>query len=464
MYLKKWIQKLKNLLKGNNMKNWRNEADARKQIKSLVTEYYHDFKEKKEPFCPGKRINYASRVFDEKEMCSLTDAVLDFWLTMGRFSNQFEENFAKWIGIKYVHLVNSGSSANLIAFSVLTAPELGKRRIKRGDEIITVACGFPTTVSPIIQYGVIPVFVDITVPQYNIDVTKLKDALSEKTKAVMIAHTLGNPFDIYAVKDFCDKHNLWLVEDNCDALGTQYTIDGVTKYTGTWGDIGTSSFYPPHHMTMGEGGCVYTNNPLLHKLILSYRDWGRDCICPSGYDNSCGHRFDGQHGELPDGYDHKYIYSHFGYNLKITDMQAAIGIEQLKKVPAFIECRRHNWERLYKALKTVENKIILPEPAKNSKPSWFGFSISIKPEMGRSRDKVISFLEKNNVQTRLLFSGNYIKHPCFDEIRRSNIYRVISPMKNTEYVMKNTFWIGVYPGLTDDMIDYMAENIIEAVK
>ena len=367
------------------MTKWKDEIEARKYIKEIVTEYYHDFKEKaesKENFEPGDRISYASRVYDEKEMCALTDAMLDFWLTTGRFSEQFEKNFADWIGVKYAHLVNSGSSANLLAFMTLTAAELGERQIKRGDEVITVACGFPTTVTPILQYGAVPVFVDVTVPQYNIDVTKLEMALSEKTKAVMIAHTLGNPFDLKEVKDFCDKNNLWLIEDNCDALGTEYTIDGITKYTGTWGDIGTSSFYPPHHMTMGEGGCVYTNNAKLNRLILSFRDWGRDCICPSGKDNYCGHRYDGQFGELPKGYDHKYVYSHLGYNLKVTDMQAAIGCEQLKKFPTFIERRRHNWERLYKALQEIQDKIILPVPAENSRPSWFGFLISVKPERG----------------------------------------------------------------------------------
>ena len=290
------------------MANWKNEDDARKEIKKLVTEYYHAFKENKKSFKEGDRITYAARVYDEKEMCALTDAMLDFWLTTGRFSEQFEKQFAQWIGVRYAHLVNSGSSANLIAFMTLTAPELGKRQIKRGDEVITVACGFPTTVTPIIQYGAVPVFVDVTVPQYNIDITKLEEAYSDKTKAVMIAHTLGNPFDISAVKKFCDKYNLWLIEDNCDALGTEYTINGETRFSGTWGDIGTSSFYPPHHMTMGEGGCVYTNDPILNRLILSFRDWGRDCICPSGQDNFCGHRFDGQYGELPEGYDHKYVY------------------------------------------------------------------------------------------------------------------------------------------------------------
>ena len=449
------------------MTKWKDEIEAREYIKEIVTEYYHDFKEKaesKENFEPGVRISYASRVYDEKEMCALTDAMLDFWLTTGRFSEQFEKNFADWIGVKYAHLVNSGSSANLLAFMTLTAAELGERQIKRGDEVITVACGFPTTVTPILQYGAVPVFVDVTVPQYNIDVTKLEMALSEKTKAVMIAHTLGNPFDLKEVKDFCDKNNLWLIEDNCDALGTEYTIDGITKFTGTWGDIGTSSFYPPHHMTMGEGGCVYTNNAKLNRLILSFRDWGRDCICPSGKDNYCGHRYDGQFGELPKGYDHKYVYSHLGYNLKVTDMQAAIGCEQLKKFPTFIERRRHNWERLYKALQEIQDKIILPVPAENSRPSWFGFLISVKPESGIKRNDVTKYIEEHNIQTRLLFSGNLIKHPCFDQIRDTDAYRVVDSLENTEFIMNNTFWVGVYPGMTDKMIDYMAQVIKEAVK
>lgn len=446
------------------MNNWSNEAEAREKIKSLVEEYYHDFKENKGDFKEGDRISYASRVFDEKEMCALTDAMLDFWLTTGRFADRFEKEFAEWIGVKYAHLVNSGSSANLIAFSVLTAPELGNRQIKRGDEVITVACGFPTTVTPILQYGAVPVFVDVTVPQYNIDVTKLEEALSDKTKAVMIAHTLGNPFDLKEVKAFCDKHNLWLVEDNCDALGSKYTIDGVTKFTGTWGDIGTSSFYPPHHMTMGEGGCVYTDNPVLNKLILSYRDWGRDCICPSGQDNFCKRRFDGQYGQLPQGYDHKYVYSHFGYNLKVTDMQAAIGCEQLKKFPSFVEKRKYNWKRLRDALSEVSDKLILPVRAENSDPSWFGFLISIKPDSGLDRNAVTKYIEERNVQTRLLFSGNLIKHPCFDQIRNTDGYRVVGNLEVTDYIMNNTFWVGVYPGMTEEMIDYMAKVIIEAVK
>ena len=445
------------------MAEWKNEAEAREAIKALVAEYYHDFKEKKDDFKEGDRISYASRVFDEKEMCSLTDAMLDFWLTTGRFSDEFEKNFAEWIGVKFAHLVNSGSSANLIAFMALTAPELGDRQILPGDEIITVAAGFPTTVTPAIQYGAVPVFVDVTIPQYNIDTDELEAAYSEKCKAVMIAHTLGNPFNIKAVKEFCDRHNLWLVEDNCDALGSQYTIDGETRFTGPWGDIGTSSFYPPHHMTMGEGGAVYTNNPLLNRMILSYRDWGRDCICPSGHDNFCGHRFDGDYGELPHGYDHKYVYSHFGYNLKVTDLQAAVGVEQLKKFPSFIERRRHNWDRLKAALAPIADQVILPEPAEGSRPSWFGFLITVPEGSKHTRNEVTKYIEDHNVQTRLLFSGNLTRHPCFDQIRGTDKYRVSGELKNTDYIMNNTFWVGVYPGMTDEMIDYMAKTIIEAV-
>ena len=446
------------------MSRWNSESEAREEIKGLVAEFYNQFKKNNKEFKPGDRITYASRVFDEKEMMALTDATLDFWLTTGRFSDQFEKSFAKWLGVRFVNIVNSGSSANLVAFMALTSPKLGDRQIKRGDEIITVACGFPTTVAPAIQYGAVPVFVDVTIPQYNIDVSKLEEALSPKTKAVMIAHTLGNPFDLKSVKEFCTKHNLWLVEDNCDALGTIYEIDGKKKFTGTWGDIGTSSFYPPHHMTMGEGGCVYTDNPMLNRIIKSFRDWGRDCICPSGCDNFCGHRFDNQFGELPAGYDHKYVYSHFGYNLKVTDMQAAVGCEQLKKFPSFIERRRHNWQRLHDALLPVQDKIILPEPCENSVPSWFGFLISVKPDSGVSRYDVTRFVEEHGVQTRLLFSGNLIKHPCFDQIRGTDAYRVVGDLTSTDYVMNNTFWVGVYPGMTDEMIDYMAKTIIESLE
>lgn len=438
---------------------WNNETEARDEIKSLVAKYYEQFKKDSGVFKPGDRINYAGRVFDEKEMCTLTDAVLDFWLTTGRFADKFEKNFAKWIGVKYANLVNSGSSANLIAFMALTCKELGDKRIKKGDEVITVACGFPTTVAPVIQYGAIPVFVDVTIPQYNIDVDMLEKAVSEKTKAVIIAHTLGNPFDLKAVKEFCDKYGLWLIEDNCDALGSQYNFDGDIKYTGTVGDIGTSSFYPPHHMTMGEGGCVYTNNPLLNKLIKSLRDWGRDCICASGQDNFCKHRFDGQYGKLPFGYDHKYVYSHLGYNLKVTDMQAAIGCEQLEKFPSFIEKRRYNWNYLKSNLQDISDKIILPEQEKNSNPSWFGFLITIKENSGMNRNEFTKFLENRNIQTRLLFSGNLVKHPCFDLLKENCDYKVVGSLDNTDYIMNNTFWIGVYPGMNKEMLDYMIESI-----
>ena len=441
---------------------WSSENEAREEIKTLVKSYYKQFKNTK-PFVPGDRINYSGRVFDEKEMMALTDAMLDFWLTTGRFSAQFEKEFANYLGVKYAHLVNSGSSANLLAFMALTAPELGDRQILPGDEVVTVACAFLTTVAPILQYGAVPVFLDVTLPEYNIDVRMLEKACSERTKAVMIAHTLGNPFNLNAVKAFCDRHRLWLVEDNCDALGSEYTIGKETKRTGTWGDIGTCSFYPPHHMTMGEGGCVITNNPLLSRLILSYRDWGRDCICAPGQDNRCGHRFDKQYGELPPGYDHKYVYSHLGYNLKATDLQAAIGCEQLKKMDDFICARRRNWARLRMALNSVEDKIILPEPSENSNPSWFGFLVSVKPETGASRDRITRYLEKHNIQTRLLFSGNLIRHPAFDPIRGTDAYRVVGNLDNTDFIMNNSFWIGVYPGMTDEMLDYMAQCIIEAI-
>ena len=440
------------------------EKTARAEILAMVAEYYDKFKRpgQEKPFEEGDRIPYASRVYDEKEMCALVDSALDFWLTTGRFSDEFERGFARWIGVKHAALVNSGSSANLIAFMTLTSPLLGERRIKRGDEVITVAGGFPTTINPIIQYGAVPVFIDMTIPGYNMDVSLLEGALSEKTKAVMAAHTLGNPFDIAAVKEFCDRHGLWLIEDNCDALGTTYTINGETRYTGTWGDIGTSSFYPPHHMTMGEGGCVYTDDPLLFKIIKSMRDWGRDCVCASGQDNFCGHRFDGQYGELPKGYDHKYVYSHFGLNLNITDMQAAVGVAQLKKFPKFVERRRYNFDRLYKGLQEVSDKLILPEPVANSKPSWFGFMMTCN---GVDRKKVVPYIESKGVQTRMLFAGNLIKHPCFDEMRASGEgYRVVGSLENTDRIMNDTFWVGVYPGMSDEKLDYMIKVIKEAVE
>lgn len=440
-----------------------NEQDMKKHILELVKEYCETYHNKQKTFAEGDRIPYASRVYDSEEMVNLVDSALEFWLTSGRYTTEFERKFAELLNVKFCSLVNSGSSANLCAFMALTSPLLKERKVNRGDEVITVAAGFPTTVAPVIQYGAVPVFVDVTIPQYNIDITKLEEAFTEKTKVVMIAHTLGNPFDLKAVKEFCDKHKLWLIEDNCDALGSKYTIDGKEKFTGTIGDIGTSSFYPPHHMTMGEGGAVYTNNPLLHKIIRSFRDWGRDCMCPSGVDNLCGHRFDRQYGELPLGYDHKYVYSHFGYNLKVTDMQAAIGVAQIKKVPSFTERRRHNFERLYKALFDVQDKFILPEACLNSKPSWFGFLLTCRE--GVDRVKVVKYLEEHGVQTRNLFAGNLIKHPCFDEMRKTGKgYRVIGSLENTDRIMRDTFWVGVYPGMTDEKIDYMAKIIKEAVR
>lgn len=438
-----------------------NEREARENILRLVKEYCENY-HTKAPYKEGDRIPYASRVYDSEEMCNLVDSSLEFWLTSGRYTDEFEKKFAEYLGVKHCSLVNSGSSANLVAFMALTSPLLGDRAVKRGDEVITVAAGFPTTVTPYIQYGAVPVFVDVTIPQYNIDVTKLEAALSDKTRAVMIAHTLGNPFDLAAVKAFCDKHNLWLVEDNCDALGSEYEIDGVVRKTGTVGDIGTSSFYPPHHMTMGEGGAVYTNNPLLSKIIRSVRDWGRDCVCPAGVDNYCKHRFDRQYGELPFGYDHKYVYSHFGYNLKATDMQAAVGCAQLKKFPEFVKRRRHNFDRLKAALAPVSDKLILPEPAKNSNPSWFGFLLTCRE--GVDCEKVVNYVEDHGVQTRRLFAGNLTKHPCFDEMRKSGQgYRIVGTLENTDRIMMDTFWVGVYPGMTDEMIDYMAKTIIAAV-
>ena len=446
----------------NNRFEGKEESKAREEILALVEEYCNRYHNKKE-YKKGDRISYASRVFDHDEMINLVDSSLDFWLTSGRYHDEFEKNLAKYLGVRFANLVNSGSSANLLAFMTLTSPLLGDRQVKRGDEIITVACGFPTTVTPMLQYGAVPVFVDVTIPQYNIDVTMLEEALSDKTKAVMVAHTLGNPFDLKSVKEFCDKHNLWLVEDNCDALGSTYTIDGETKFTGTIGDIGTSSFYPPHHMTMGEGGAVYTSSSLLNKIIRSLRDWGRDCFCPSGKDNTCHCRFTKQYGELPMGYDHKYVYSHFGYNLKVTDMQAAVGVAQLKKFPSFVERRKHNFKRLREALKNVEDKLILPLANENSDPSWFGFLLTCRE--GVDRAKLVNYIEEHNVQTRMLFAGNLTLHPCFDTIRNDGVsYRVIGDLKNTNTVMRNTFWVGVYPGMTDEMIDYMAETIINGLR
>ena len=439
------------------------EQEMRGKILALVREYAEKYHAPKEGFVPGDRLSYAARVYDHEEMENLVESALEFWLTAGHYTEEFERGLAAFLGVKHCSLVNSGSSANLLAFMALTSPLLGERAVQRGDEVITVAAGFPTTVAPMIQYGAVPVFVDVSLPTYNVDVSLLEGALSTRTKAVMIAHTLGNPFDLAAMKSFCDRHNLWLVEDNCDALGSQYTLSGTEHYTGTIGDIGTSSFYPPHHMTMGEGGAVYTNDALLHRIVRSLRDWGRDCICASGQDNRCGHRFDRQDGALPRGYDHKYVYSHFGYNLKVTDMQAAIGVAQLKKLPSFVERRRHNFARLREALADMEEFFILPTATEHANPSWFGFLLTCRE--GVERAKIVRSVEEHGIQTRMLFAGNLTKHPCFDEMRAAGKgYRIAGELTQTDRIMNDTFWLGVYPGLTDEKIDYMAQTVKDAVR
>ncbi|MBX2365139.1 lipopolysaccharide biosynthesis protein RfbH [Campylobacter coli] len=434
-------------------------SDMLKQdILNKVKEYYKLYHANKQTqFIEGKtKINYAGRIFDEKEMENLVDSSLDFWLTAGKYTEQFEKNLANFLGVKWAFLVNSGSSANLLAFYALTSPLLKERQIKRGDEVITVAAGFPTTIAPVVQYGAVPVFVDMELRFANVDVTQLEKALSSRTKAIMIAHSLGNPFNIKAIKEFCDKNNLWLIEDNCDALGSKYD----NKYTGTWGDIGTSSFYPAHHITMGEGGAVYTNNLLLKKIILSMRDWGRDCWCKGGKDNTCGCRFTQQFGSLPKGYDHKYVYSHFGFNLKATDMQAAIGCAQLKKLPEFIEKRQKNYQELYNGLKNL-SEFHLVETQPNSQPSWFGFMITLKDSIKFTRNEITSFLEECNIQTRTLFAGNIIRHPAFDVLEKDKDYRVVGNLEVTEKIMNDSFWIGVYPGMSEEMIEYMICRIQE---
>lgn len=438
------------------------EKEARNEILDMVSEYYSKYHDIEAPYKEGDRIPYASRVYDEKEMINLVDSSLEFWLTTGRYTQKFEKELSEYLDIKYCSLVNSGSSANLLAFMALTSPLLKDRQVKKGDEIITVACAFPTTVSPIIQYDAVPVFIDVTIPGYNMDTEKLEEALSDKTKAVMIAHTLGNPFDLEKIRKFCDDNDLWLIEDNCDALGSKYTINGQTKFTGTIGDIGTSSFYPPHHMTMGEGGAVYTDNPLLHKIIRSFRDWGRDCICVSGEDNHCGHRFGQQYGELPLGYDHKYVYSHFGYNLKATDLQASIGCAQLEKLPDFTEKRKNNFKIVKEGLSSLSDKLILPEATKNSDPSWFGFLITVKE--GYDKNEIVQHLEDNGIQTRMLFAGNIIKQPCFDEIRGDDTkYRVVGDLTNTDRIMEDSFWIGLYPGMTKEKLDFTIKTLKEII-
>lgn len=445
------------------MANKKEELKA--QILELTREYYKEVHAPKKEFEPGKSfVHYGGRFFNDEEMVNLVDSSLDFWLTQGPWTHKFEHRLADWLGVKFCAVTNSGSSANLLAFYTLTSHKLGDRRIKKGDEVITVAAGFPTTVTPIIQYGAIPVFVDVALPGFDIDVNQLESAYSPKTKAVMMAHSLGNPFNLKAVLAFCEKHNLWLIEDNCDALGSEYTIDGVNKKTGTWGHIGTSSFYPPHHMTMGEGGAVYTNDPLLNKITLSFRDWGRDCWCASGVDNTCRMRFTGQFGELPQGYDHKYVYSHFGFNLKITDMQAAVGCAQLDKLDQIVAARRANYQMLYDGLNDVPG-LILPVAEANSNPSWFGFLIAVKEDAGFTRNELTGYLEQNKIQTRNLFAGNLTKHPCFDEMRQTGEgYRIVGELKNTDFVMTNGFWIGVFPGMTKEMNQWMIKCISDFCK
>lgn len=436
----------------------------KEEIFQLVKEYYQEQKNKMEPFQKGDKIHYSGRVYDEEEMLNLVDAALEFWLTSGHYVQEFEEGLAKFLDIKYCSLVNSGSSANLCAFMALTSPQLKERRIKKGDEVIAVAAAFPTTVTPIIQYGAVPVFIDVTIPEYNIDITKLEEARTEKTKAVFLAHTLGNPFDLQYIRDFCNKYHLWLIEDNCDALGSQYYYNGEWRMTGTIGDLSTYSFYPPHHITLGEGGAICTNNVQLYRLVNSFRDWGRDCWCASGVDDTCKHRYTQQFGELPFGYDHKYVYSHFGYNLKSTDMQASVGCAQLKKLPKFVEVRKENWNYLREHLEPISNKVILPEAVENADPSWFGFLMTVKEDAGFTRDEFVQFLEAHNIQTRLLFSGNYIKHPCFDEMRAFGTgYRIVGTLDNTDRIMRDSFWIGVYPGMNKEKLDYMIELIMRFV-
>lgn len=435
---------------------------TRAEILNLVQKYYNEKFKGKNTWNEGDRINYSGRYFDEEELINLVDSALDFWLTSGRYVEEFEKQLCEFLNVSYCLTTTSGSSANLLAFMSLTSHKLGDRRIKKGDEVITVAAGFPTTIAPIIQYGAVPVFLDIDIPSYNIKVSDLEKALSEKTKCVMIAHTLGNPFDIQTIKDFCDKNNLWLIEDNCDALGSKYLYNGNLMYTGTVGDISTSSFYPPHHITTGEGGAIYTNNKLLSRIIASFRDWGRDCYCKSGVDNTCKHRFSRKFGDMPIGYDHKYIYSHWGYNLKMTEMQGAIGCAQVKKIDKFTLKRIKNWNRLKNGLNDLTDYFILPQAHKESIPSWFGFMLTIKND-NIDRVSLLKYLEEKNIQTRLLFAGNITRQPLFEGLIENIDYRIIGNLDNTDIITEKSLWLGVYPGLTDEMIDYMINTIKEYI-
>jgi len=433
------------------------EIVMRQDILNKVSNFHQLFHTKSNEFVLGStNVPYGGRVYDQKEMMNLVDSSLDFWLTAGRFSKQFEKEFAEYVGVKYALLTNSGSSANLLAFSTLTSPKLGDRRILPGDEVITVAAGFPTTVTPIVQNRAIPVFVDVDLGTYNILAERIEEAITPKTKAIMIAHTMGNPFNLDKVMEVAKKYNLWVIEDNCDALGSKYN----GQLTGTFGDIATSSFYPPHHMTMGEGGAVYTNNAQLKMIIESFRDWGRDCWCPSGCDNTCKKRFGWEIGTLPYGYDHKYTYSHIGYNLRVTDMQAAVGVEQLKKVPSFIEARINNFNKLYEGLKDLEEYFILPNATPSSQPSWFGFILTLRDNLRFSKNEIVNYLEKNKIQTRMLFAGNLTRQPSFKGVE----YRIYGDLRNTDKIMNDTFLIGVYPGLTEQMINYMINKIKEFVQ
>ena len=426
------------------------------QIFEKVKEYYN-LKHRDGEFIPRKtNIPYAGRVYDEKEIISLVDSALEFWLTAGRFANQFEKEFAEFLGVEHCLLTNSGSSANLLAISALTSPKLGEKRLRPGDEVITVAAAFPTTVNPIIQNNLVPVFLDVNLGTYNIQADKIENAISDKTKAIFLAHTLGNPFNLKKIMKVADKHNLWVIEDNCDALGSKYN----GKYTGTFGHIATFSFYPAHHITMGEGGALVTNVTQLKRIIESFRDWGRDCWCEPGHDNTCGKRFGWRLGTLPFGYDHKYIYSHIGYNLKLTDMQAAIGVEQLKKLPSFIEVRKKNFKLLYDGLKKYEKYFILPEIEPEADPSWFGFMLTVRENAGFTKNDIVEYLVDNKIATRMLFAGNIVRHPSFKGIK----YRIYGNLVNTDRIMNDTFWFGVYPGITNEMIDYILGEFDEFFK
>jgi len=433
----------------------RSDRRLRKRILENVKAFFRA--KGKETFIPGKTmINYSGRVYDEKELVNLVDASLDFWLTSGRYAEEFERKLARFLGVKYCMLTNSGSSANLLAVCALTSPKLGDKRLKHGDEVITVACGFPTTLNPILQNNLVPVFVDVELGTYNIDAEKIEKALSRKTKAIFVAHTLGNPVNIDTIMKIAKKYGLWVIEDNCDSLGSKYR----GRYTGTFGHLATCSFYPPHHITMGEGGAVLTNDPLLKKIVMSFRDWGRDCWCEPGHDNTCGKRFSQKFGKLPFGYDHKYVYSHVGYNLKVTDMQASIGVAQLTKLPGFIKARKRNFKYLYDHLKEHEKHLLLPHPEKNSDPSWFGFPILVKKNAPFTRAKLVNYLESKKIATRMMFGGNLTKQPAYLNIK----CRIANDLKNTDLVMNDLFWIGVYPGITMAKLQYMVKAFDDFMK